>query len=108
MQYENHAALKKTVAVALSWMARQLSWQNTTKQMGLSIMQTYHMQKGSTSHPIPWHGDASTHSLVILLDDEKNGKEEIFCLKQKKKKYAVFIQNKAKGFFFLMKIQDML
>jgi hypothetical protein len=69
-EYKNYETIKKTVCVALKWMAEKMSWQEQTRQMSMSIMQHYHLQKGKTTSEIPWHRDNSDQTLVILLDDE--------------------------------------
>lgn len=70
--YKNYEVLKKVVSIALSWMAKQMGWQNSIRQMSLSIMQHYQLQKYEPTSAIGWHRDNSDHTLVILLDDETN------------------------------------
>lgn len=93
----NYKTIKKTVAIALKWMAAQLNWQGETRQMGMSIMQHHALHKGVPTQPIPWHRDASDHTLVLLLDDENQWEGGDFHFQdqvfQPKKGYGVLFTN---------------
>lgn len=69
--YKNCKTLKKSVSIALKWMAEQCQWVNQTRSMAISIMQHHHLSEGQTTSPIRWHRDNSDRTLVVLLDREE-------------------------------------
>lgn len=96
--------LKQTIHIALKWMAKQNGWESQTRQMAMSIMQHHDISMDSSSKPIPWHRDASDHTLVVLLDDETQWQGGDFLFKicqtaaqrfKPKLGYGVFFSNHA-------------
>jgi hypothetical protein len=99
-EHQNVQTIRKVVSIALKWMAEQMLWQGKTKQMSMSMMQHYNLQKGEATSAIPWHRDNSDHTLVILLDDETKWKGGNFLFRIGESEHQSFQPKRGYGLLF--------